>query len=253
MSLKIPIRILNFVPEGEGYAAIMSSDHGKPSEKPSDDVAGSAQAATAEGEAFDDETTIPDGPDAEPPPEELTPPPHAVAELAAACVRFVATRYGVMLDFEPDTLSLVDQWVRDARVEIAVKPQTIDLVQGAAGAYLGEVVRRAFGGAWFAEGEQDGWRVDLSRVFLTFNPIGMVREALLLEPQEGWHAHLETDPAERDDLERRLEALPEVPDDEYFAPTTRFDVVHIAYEALRSRLRESGLADVRFGPEDYKR
>ena len=37
-------------------------------------------------------------------------PPPAVAELAAACVRFVATRYGIHLDFDPDTLSLVDQW-----------------------------------------------------------------------------------------------------------------------------------------------
>jgi hypothetical protein len=231
----------------------MSNDHGKPSDgKPSDDVAGHARAANAEGEAIDDHDTV-ETPAAELPAEEVAPPPAIVAELAAACVRFVATRYGVMLDFEADTLSLVDQWLRDARVEIAVKPQTLDLVQGAAGAYLGEVVRRAFGGEWFAEGDQDGWRVDLSRVFLTFNPVGMVREALLLEPQEGWHAHLETDPAEREDLERRLEALPEVPEEEYFAPTSRFDVLHIAYEALRARLRESGLDDVRFGPGDYRR
>jgi hypothetical protein len=225
----------------------MSGDH----DKPSDDVAGGARAADPLGNPIDDD----DAPtiETEAPEEELEPPPPIVAELAAACVRFVATRYGVMLDFTPETLSLVDQWVHDARVELAVSPQSIDLVQGAAGAYLGEVIRRAFGGSWFAQGEQDGWRVDLSRAFLTFNPVGMVREALLMETQEGWHAHLETDVAEREDLERRLAALPEVPDDEYYAPTTRFDVVHIAYEALRATMRAAGLDDVRFGPEDYRK
>ncbi len=243
----------------------MSADHGKgpppkdPSppattdERVSDDVAGGARAADAHGNAMEDADTDVDIPDAEEPDEEVEPAPAVIAELAAACVRFVATRYGVMLDFAPDTLSLVDQWVQDARVDVAANPQTVDLVQGAAGAYLGEVIRLAFGGAWFAEGEQDGWRVDLSRVYLTFNPIGMVREALVLETQEGWHAHLETDVAEREDLARRLAALPEVPDHEYYAPTTRFDVVHIAYEALRATMRAAGLDDVRFGPDDYRK
>src|SRR5262249_23743923 len=112
---------------------------------------------------------------------------------------------------------------------------------------------QAFGGTWFAEGEQDGWRLDFSRVFLTFNPIGMAREALLLEPQEGWHAHLETDPGEREELEMRLAALPQVDEEEYFAPTTRFDVVNIAYDALRAKMQAAGLGDVRFGAEDYKK
>ena len=240
----------------------MSADHGKgpPPKDPnapvtddrvSDDVAGGARAADVDGNAIEDDDT--GLPDVEEPEEEVDPPPAAIAELAAACVRFVATRYAVMLDFTPETLSLVDQWVHDARADVAVNPQTVDLVQGAAGAYLGEVIRLAFGGAWFAEGEQDGWRVDLSRVYLTFNPVGMVREALVLESQEGWHAHLETDVAEREDLAARLAALPEVPDDEYYAPTTRFDVVHIAYEALRATMRAAGLDDVRFGPDDYRK
>ena len=96
---------------------------------------------------------LPDGEDAldvaeDETPEELPPPPLAVAELAAACLRYVATRYGAALDFEPDTLSFVDQWVRDARAELAFRPEAADVVQCAAGAYLGEVIRRAFGGHW---------------------------------------------------------------------------------------------------------
>lgn len=176
-----------------------------------------------------------------------------VAELAAACVRFVSTRYGVMPDFTPDTLSLLDQWLRDARAEVKERPESEALVVGAAGAYLGEVVRTHFGGAWRIRDEQDpaGWRVCLSEVYCAFNPLGMAREALWLEPAEGWHAHLELDPGEREGIEARLAALPEVPDDEYYAPTTRFDVLSMVVDALREGMRARGLADVTFTPDDY--
>jgi hypothetical protein len=189
------------------------------------------------------------------PAEEIpwVPAPPKVAELAASCARFVLARYKVPVDGTGDTLSLLDQYVKDARADIAEKPETLALLTATVGAYLGEVMRRAFGGIWFAEGEHDAWRVDMTRVFLTFNPLGMAREALTLEEQEGWHAHLETDDAVKDELERRLEALPEVDEEEYFLPSTRFDVVSLAVEALRAKMIADGHADVTFGPEDYRR
>jgi hypothetical protein len=179
------------------------------------------------------------------------PPPPQVAELAAACVRFVASRHAAALDFAPDTLSFVDHWVREARAEVTVRPEVVEVVQAAAGAYLGEVVRRAFGGSWRTEGHHAEWRLQLERVFCSFNPIGMAREALLLESADGWGAHFELDPAEADAIEQRLAALPPAPDDEFYAPSTRFDVVAILFEALRESMRSRGLSDVRFGPEDY--
>jgi hypothetical protein len=181
------------------------------------------------------------------------PPPTAVAELCAACVRFVATKYKIELDFTSDTLSFVDQYVRDGRADLAIKPEALDLLQATIGAYLGEVMRRAFGGEWFCEGEHDGWRLDMTYVYLTFNPIGMAREALMLEAQDGWHAHLVTETTERELLEARLKALAEVEEDEYFAPSTRYDIVDIAVNALRSKMIEDGHADVRFTRDDYKR
>jgi hypothetical protein len=188
--------------------------------------------------------------------EEITPAPEKVLELAASCVRYVATKYGAALDFAPDTLSYVDQYIRDARSELmtsALAGQTLDLLSATVGAYLGEVIRIAFGGNWYLEGEHDGWRLDMSRVFLTFNPIGMAREALLLGEAEGWHGHLETDDGEREGLESRLKSLPEVSDDEFYAPSTRFDVVEIAVEALVAKMRANALGDVRFTSEDYRK
>lgn len=183
----------------------------------------------------------------------LPEPPPQIAELVAACVRFVSSRYRVQLDGTQDTLSLLDHYVRDARADIQVKPETLALVQGAVGAYLGEVMRHAFRGAWFAEGDVEGWRLDMTHVFLTFNPIGMAREALLLEPAENWHAHLDLEPEDKEELERRLAILGEVDEDEYYAPTTRYEVVEIAVDLLRGRMQERGLEDVTFGPDDYKR
>jgi hypothetical protein len=177
--------------------------------------------------------------------------PSQVAELAQACVRFVAARYGTTLDFAPETLSFVDQWVRDARAEARGKPELVELVQAAAGAYLGEVVRRAFGGCWVTDGSHADWRVLLCSVYCSVNPIGMAREALLLERADGWHAHLELDPAEAEAFERRLAALPPVAEDEFFAPTTRFDVLSMLVEGLRSTIAARGLGQVRFTPDDY--
>src|ERR1700735_3966695 len=122
--------------------------------KETDDVSGAARPAR--GDLPPDEAEESTLEPLEPAEEEVGPQPPApanVAELAAACVRFVATRYGAALDFAPETLSFVDHWLREARAEIAERREAADVVQAAAGADLGEVIRRTFGGFWVAEGD----------------------------------------------------------------------------------------------------
>jgi hypothetical protein len=186
------------------------------------------------------------------PPLPLPPPPDRVAELCAACMRFVASKYKVPLDGTPDTLSLVDQYVRDARDAVRERPESIELVAPAIGAYLGEVMRQMFRGEWWAEGDYDGWRLYLTNVYLAFNPIGMAREAITMTEEPGWHAHLILDPGEREIIEERLAAMPQVEEDEYYLPTTRLDVVTAVVETLRARAEASGTADVTFTKEDYE-
>lgn len=220
---------------------------------PKGDALAKAGDAPLELDGDDDEGDSPENPAPEPPPDELPAPPPKVAELVAACVRYVGARYGTLPDGTPDTLSLLDQYIRDSRKELAQRPESFPLVAASVGAYLGEVIRTAFVGSWFAEGDYEGWRVDLHSVYLTFNPLGMALEALTLEPAEGWHAHLEMDEEDREGVEERLARLGDVDEEEYYAPTSRFDVVSLAVEELRGRMRLRGLADVRFGPEDYRR
>jgi hypothetical protein len=223
---------------------------GVQSDLPSDDDGMAELGAGSGGEDGEGEYGL--EPPPEPGPEATAPAPPEVAELAGACVRFVRARYGATLDFEPETLSFVDHWVREARTELKERPELEELVQSAAGAYLGEVIRRQFGAFWRADGDRAEWRLLLSTVFCGFNPIGMAREALLLEEADGWHAHFELDPGEKDAIEGRLAALPSVRSDEYFAPSTRYDVVSIVVDALRATMREAGLDDVRFTPDDYR-
>ncbi len=193
------------------------------------------------------------------PAPEASPTPEPVAELAASCARFVLARYGVPLDGTSDTLAILDQYVRDARADLLVQPAGLPLLQATIGAYFGEVVRRAFDASWYApasvghEREHEGWRLDFHDVFLTFNPLGTAREALTLGDSEGWHAHLAMDPAEQEEILARLARLPEVPDDEFYAPSTRYDVLEIVVEALRAKAQADGTTQVRFTAEDYRR
>lgn len=183
--------------------------------------------------------------------EKQPPPPPAVAELVAACMRFVASKYKVALDGTPDTLSLLDQYVRDAREAVKERPESLELVAPAVGAYLGELMRQQFGGEWFAEGAHDAWRLYFTHVYLAFNPIGMAREALTMTEEEGWHAHLALDPGEQDLIQERLALMPDVDEEEFYLPSTRLDVVAAVVETLRAKAEESGTGDVRFTPEDY--
>ena len=201
-----------------------------------------------------------DGPHAhEAPPkpaEPLPPPPGPVAELIAACNRFIASKYKVALDGTPLTLSLLDQYVRDAREAVRERPESIDLVAPAIGAYLGEVMRQTFGATWSLPAEEinadhDAWRLCFKQVYLAFNPIGLARESLTMSESEGWNAHLTLDPGEADEIRERLSAMPEVDEDEYYLPSTRFDVINVVVDTLRARAEEAGTADVEFAPEDY--
>ena len=182
----------------------------------------------------------------------LPAPPERVAELCAACMRFVASKYKVSLDGTPDTLSLLDQYVREAREAARERPESVELVAPAVGAYLGEVMRQEFGGEWWAEGDHDAWRLYFTNVYLAFNPIGMAREAITMTEEPGWHAHMALDPGERDEIEARLAAMPEVDEEEYYLPTTRLDVVTAVVETLRARAEAAGIGDVTFSKEDYE-
>lgn len=182
--------------------------------------------------------------------EETTRAPDAVLERAASCVRFVLASLKIELDFTPETLPLVDHWLATAR---AAGEDTIEpLAAEAAGAYFGEVVRRALPGArWHIGAEPSGWRIELEHVFLAFNPLGVALEALAEDDAPGWNAHFEVLPQDRPLLEQTLGRLGDVREDDYYRLAVRWEVVEHVAAALESAAVARGEVERRFSPAVY--
>jgi hypothetical protein len=170
----------------------------------------------------------------------LSAPPDVIVDLAAACVRFVEQATGVRLDFTQDTLGLLDHYgsiVREERRE-----ELLALLVPAAGAYFGEVVRRALGdGRWElgAEG-YEAHRLVFDALGLRFNPIGIALECLVGEVAPGFGAHFDVDDRDRAVLAEALDAGGPVSEDDFHRFAVRFEVVeHVAatLAALRERER----------------
>ncbi len=121
----------------------------------------------------------------------IAPAPENIAELADACVRFVERATGLTLDYTPETLPFLDHWVSGMKE----KPvhEILSLVAPTAGAYFGEVVRRAQAHVrWRANGDDfQRWRLEYETCFLHFNPIGVAVEAITLREADGWSSHFQ--------------------------------------------------------------
>jgi hypothetical protein len=180
--------------------------------------------------------------------------PEVVLELAASCVRFVHTKFGIALDFTHETLPLLDHYAQEARAELKNRPEATTLLVEAMGAYFGQVLAVEFGGLWKQEGtDPHGWRVCLQSAFLHVNPVGVAYDILY-----GGHTHAgpssELGLAREDKamVEDRIAALPPVREEEYFTFSARYDVFHIAFEALRGEMQNGGIDDVFFELGDYE-
>src|SRR5215470_2586232 len=96
------------------------------------------------------------------------PLPPRIREYADQAVAYVRRALGVSLEYDSDTLPLLDHYLRTVPSEQA---ETVQLVIATSGAYFGEVVRRRLGGRWEVAGEEADWRVVLP-TGLNFSPAG---------------------------------------------------------------------------------
>lgn len=191
-----------------------------------------------------------DGPE---PYASLPPPPEEIAELCAACFRFVTDAVGVAPDFTLETLPLVDHYLSTARTAIAERPEVGPLIVRAVGAYFGEVVRCYVPSFWrLPSPDAHEWRLCGRHVFLSFSPIGAAEDALHGgTAHDGPDSQLRLAPEDRSSVAQRLENLPPVSAEEYHLLATRLEVIQIAVEELRAQMEVGGQNDTVFDPEDY--
>lgn len=180
--------------------------------------------------------------------------PPAALELAASCVRFVQTKFGIELDFTHETLPLLDHYAAEARNELQRRPEATTLLVEAMGAYFGQVLALEFGGLWKNPMEDaHQWRICLQSAFLSINPVGVAYDVLYAgHNHAGPSSELGMAPEDKALVEGRIAALPPVREEEFFTFSARYDVFHIAYEALRSQMQHDGLDDVGFELGDYE-
>jgi hypothetical protein len=190
--------------------------------------------------------------------EEASPPgfegvPAPIVELCQACVEYVKRSVGIELDYEPETLSLVDHYAREVRSTLAGRPEVLPLVGQALGAYFGEVARRALNGFWrLPSPNYHDWQLCGAAAFVAVNPVGVGFDAVVGgEVHEGPRSALRVAPEDRDVVSARLAGLPPVAEDEYFSLCTRLEVLEIVMDALRGEAIRRGYDEVEYGPEDY--
>ncbi len=173
-----------------------------------------------------------------------------MADLSDACVRFVQGSLGIVLDFTPETLPILDHYLREARK--TPRDELLQLIAPAAGAYFGEVVKATLGPCrWYLEGEgPEAIRLEFERCFLGFNPVGAALEAVLGEEAPGYGAHLQVLPSEAGLVRESLERTGDIRREDYYRLAVRYEVIEQIATLLTARVANEESPTV-IGPEVY--
>lgn len=175
-------------------------------------------------------------------------------ELDAACRQFVWTKLQLELDGAPETLPIVDHYVRLIREDLAKAPHTLDVVAHAVGAYFGNVLTQVLEGFWrFADARPESWLVCACPAHLALNPVAVSYEILQASAQHrGPSSELYLRAAEREFVERRLAALPQISEEEYFTFSSHVEGLEVALAALRDHAHAAGRELRPLGLSDYE-
>lgn len=155
-------------------------------------------------------------------------PPERIREYAEQTVAYVLTALGVPLEYDSNTLPLLDHYLRTVPSD---QPAMVKLVLATAGAYFGEVVRRRLGGRWDVSGEEADWRVVLP-TGLNFSPTGFVASAIAQADLEDLDSELDAPLRMREHVQQALSRMGEVTVEEYYSLCGRLDTLEHIHEVL---------------------
>lgn len=155
--------------------------------------------------------------------------PPRIAEYAAQAVAYVQRALGLTLEFDSDTLPLLDHYLRTVPAD---QPEAVELVMLTAGAYFGEVVRKHLGGRWETTEESPrDWRVVLP-TGVSFSPAGFAAAAITHAELEDLDTTMDAPPRMRPYLAEALARMGEVTEDEYYSLCGRLDTLEHVHEVL---------------------
>jgi hypothetical protein len=157
---------------------------------------------------------------------------------------------GVEPDLTPETLPLVDQYLRQMPSDAPSEARQLAIA--GAGCYFGEVARRLLHGRWvLPDPAPSSWRVELVSCFLYFSPVGMAGEIQSRGESEEDDGSFATAVEQREDLHQMLAAAAPFSEDEYYSLSGRIDVLQLAADWLVGRRLSSGSPRT-YSAEDYQ-
>jgi hypothetical protein len=172
--------------------------------------------------------------------------PERVREYADQAVTYVRRALGVTLEYDSDTLPLLDHYLRNVPED---QLAATALVVVTSGAYFGEVVRRRLGGRWEIPAPEDkagngngnghavppieaaDWRVVLP-TGLSFSPAGFVAAAIAKADLDDFDSEIDAPPRMRPYVQQALARMGEVSIEEYYSLCGRLDTLEHVHEVL---------------------
>lgn len=182
--------------------------------------------------------------------------------LTNRCVTHIKNRTGITLDYKSETLSLLDFFIQQVLKEEGGgeapsigdhrRSEMMYLFAPSLGAYFGEMVRHEFPCRWRIDSDDPkSWMIEFEHVPLRFSPVGAAAEAIVENEIDEWGCNFATRRDETDALHERLAAAPPVAETEFFTLSTRFEVIQIAVDYLRTRISKQVGTIQELSAEDY--
>jgi len=181
--------------------------------------------------------------------------PPVVAQYADGCIRAVRRSLGMALEYDPETISLLDHYLTllPDRPRSPTRDPVRSLVATMAGVYFGEVVRRLFPSRWVAPDDADplDWRLEFEYCFLTFFPVAIAWEIILRRDSPTCTAAYLLDESTRGQIAERLDRLPGASVEDYYTFAQRLETLVLTAGWLAERVRQSGRKPAVVAPQRY--
>jgi hypothetical protein len=177
--------------------------------------------------------------------------PPEVADMVQMARQSVKKIIGIEPDLTPETMPLVDEYLRQMSPDAPEEVQS--LLLAAVGCYFGEVLRRLLNGRWALRGPSPAeWHIELEHCFLHLNPVGMAGEVFTGVESEKYDGSFATLDELRDGLAQMLQEAAPLSEEEYYSLSGRIDILQLAVDWLTARQLASGKPMPHFTPEDYR-
>jgi hypothetical protein len=154
--------------------------------------------------------------------------PPRVREYADQAVAYVQRALGIRLEYDSDTLPVLDHYLRTVPDD---QPAALQLVISTSGAYFGEVVRQRLGGRWDLGTREAEWRVVLP-TGIHFSPGGFVAAAIARADLDDLDSEIAAPPRMQPYVQEALARMGEVSVDDYYSLCGRLDTLEHVHEVL---------------------